>query len=192
MKRSRKLKLGLLGAAAPVLLSACGGDEPRSYTSLQDCLKDPRQDAGLCQTAYDRARAAHLAGAERFPNRALCESQSQMPCEPLGTRTDSSVYIARLAGFEVEPQYRQRSSGSWWQYAAAYAAGSILGGGGGWQQRPVYRDYGNQGWSGGENRSSRPDNSWSSSGGDGGKISTATLSRGGFGGAAAARSSWGG
>lgn len=192
MKRSRKLKLGLLGAA-PILLSACGGDEPRSYTNLQDCLKDPRQNTGLCQAAYDRARAAHLQGAERFPNQALCESQSQMPCDPLGAGADSSVYIPRLAGFQVEPQYRRESSGSWWQYAAAYAAGSILGGrGGGWQQRPIYRDYGNQGWSSGDNRSSRPNNSWSSGGGDGGKISTATLSRGGFGGAAAARSSWGG
>jgi uncharacterized protein YgiB involved in biofilm formation len=68
-----------------------------------------------------------------------------------------------------------------------------------WAPRPLYRtrddwDRGTYSTSGGYTYSSRGGGSSWSSGGDGGsgRISTSTLSRGGFGGSSVARGGWGG
>jgi uncharacterized protein YgiB involved in biofilm formation len=190
MKRSRLLKLTLL-SAAPLALAACRTDDDLVYSNVQDCTKDGRVNAVRCQQSYERARAEHLRNAERYAALAPCEdAYGPGACE----RTGDSLFMARMTGFVVEPPQRQRygsGSSGWWQMALAYGAGALLGRSPSWGPQPIYRVP--SGWNGGSWRdapSERP--SWGGSSRSSGRISTSTLSRGGFGGASAARSSWGG
>lgn len=190
MKRSRALSLSLLGTA-PLALTACRSEEPMYFRTLPECLSDGRVSNGQCQSAYSRALQTHLSSAPRFPTTAACEaSYGPGGCE---IAPGGANWSPRMSGFVVG-MYERR----WFHSPTLYTGGV-------WDQRPLYRtrdDWSSGSWSTGDGRSwggshwsGSSGSSWSKSGDGGsseGKISTSTLSRGGFGGASSARSSWGG
>jgi len=187
VKRSRQLKLSLL-SVAPMVFSACSSEEDLTYESLGDCLKDDKTTPAACSTAYQKANEDHLARSPRFASQGDC------------------------AGQYGNCQYVQSSSGSFWlPLMAGFMAGrwsSNYGSSGrpyidtrgDWSPRPLYRtrddwDRGTYSTSGGYTYQSRKSgSSWGGGGDDNksGRISTSTLSRGGFGGTSMARGGWGG
>jgi len=191
VKRSRKLSLTLLGAA-PVILSACGrGDRELTYETLDECVADGKSTPQACSTAYNEAFRQHLAQAPRFYSPGACETEygNCMRYEQGG----SSFWLPLMAGF---------LAGRW---SAHYGATGrpYLDTYGDWGPRPLYRyrddwDRGTwSSWGGRSTYSSRSSgwgggSSWGSTGGGSGRISTSTLSRGGFGGSSMARGGWGG
>ena len=187
MKRSRQLRLSILGIA-PLVLSACNSEEDLTYQSLDDCLKDTLVKASACSTAYQQAMGQHLAQAPRFYAPGECEDQygNCVRYQQGGT----SFWLPMMAGF---------LAGHWSSSYGSSGRPYVLNTGD-WAPRPLYRtqdDWERGTWSswGGGSYSTRG-SGWGGGGfggGDGsGRISTSTLERGGFGGGAMARGGWGG
>lgn len=190
MKRSRKLSLTLLGAA-PVVLTACGRDATDlTYQTLDECISDGKATAQACSTSYEQALKQHMAQSPRFYDASACESEYG-GCRRY-EQGGSSFWMPLMAGF-LAGRWSSHYGSSGRPYLETY---------GNWAPRPLYRyrdDYDRgtySSWGGGSTYSSRGGwgggSSWSSSGGGSGKISTSTLSRGGFGGSSMARGGWGG
>jgi uncharacterized protein YgiB involved in biofilm formation len=190
MKRSRKLELSLMGVA-PLALSACSpSPENLVYENLSDCYSDPRVTQVACNDAYNRALTEHVRTAPHFASMDQCQAtygpgQCDIRLDPAG----NPYYSPRMNGFMVgrwmPPTY------NW--YGHSYVP-SVIVTGGDWAPRPLYRtasDWNTGGWSTAGGRS-WGGSSEASYGSGGSRISTSTLERGGFGGSASARSSWGG
>ena len=76
MKRSRSIRLVLLGSAGALALSACDGDPGPQTQVFQDeaqCAKS--NDANDCRQALADAREAHRTTAPAFASRETCEAQ---------------------------------------------------------------------------------------------------------------------
>jgi uncharacterized protein YgiB involved in biofilm formation len=185
VKRSRKLRLTLLGAA-PLALSACNHQEDLTYQSLDECLKDTLVKASACSTAYRQAMQQHLAQAPRFYAPGSCEDQygNCVRYQEGG----NSFWLPVMAGF-LAGRWSSNYGSSGRPYVETY---------GDWAPRPLYRtrdDWDRGTWSGSNGGSySQRGSGWSGSWGGGGpgRISTSTLERGGFGGSSMARGGWGG
>ncbi len=189
MKRSRQLKLSLLGVA-PLVLTACGASEEElTYEKLDDCLKEGKATPQVCSTAYNKAMQEHLARSPRFSTRDDCAGQYGN-CQYVQSN-GQSFWLPLMAGF-LAGRWSSSYGNTGRPYLDTYGA---------WSPRPLYRS--RQDWDrntystiGGYSYSDRKSGtSWSSGGGWGskvGKISTSTLSRGGFGGSSIARGGWGG
>lgn len=186
MKRSRKIRLALLGVA-PLAFTACNSQEDLTYENLDECLKDTKVDASACSTSYREAMQQHLARSPRFNDPNSCQSQyGNCTSYQSGGNT---FWLPMMAGF-LAGRWSSNYGSSGRPYVDRY---------GDWAPRPLYRtrdDWDRGTWSGsnGGSYSSRGSGwSGSSGGGDGsGRISTSTLSRGGFGGSSMARGGWGG
>ncbi len=72
MKRSRSVKLVLLGSAA-MALSACGEDPDALFRDAAQCTRV--FDAASCRTAEQQAVAEHVRTAPRFATREACEAE---------------------------------------------------------------------------------------------------------------------
>jgi uncharacterized protein YgiB involved in biofilm formation len=190
VKRSRKLRLTLLGAA-PLVLSACNSQEDLTYESLDECIQDGKITAQACSTSWNKALQDHLAHSPRFVSQDACASEYGN-CAVVQSG-GNSFWFPLMAGF-LAGRWSSHYGSSGRPYVDTY---------GDWAPRPLYRtgdDWDRGTWSsrGGGSYSERGSGwsgsrGWSSSGGgDPGRISTSTLSRGGFGGSSVARGGWGG
>lgn len=186
VKRSRKLRLTLLGAA-PLALSACNHQEDLTYESLDECLKDAKVDASACSTSYRQALQQHLSQSPRFNDPNACQSEygNCVRYQDGG----NSFWLPVMAGF-LAGRWSSSYGSTGRPYVDRY---------GDWAPRPLYRtsdDWDRGTWSGSNGGSySQRGSGWSgpSTGGSGsGRISTSTLERGGFGGSSMARGGWGG
>ncbi|MBM3523538.1 MAG: DUF1190 domain-containing protein [Alphaproteobacteria bacterium] len=76
MKRSRKVRLALLGSASALSLAAC--DEAKDPLAEGGFFRDPVEcarslDRGACEQAFAEARGEHLRSAPAFATREACE-----------------------------------------------------------------------------------------------------------------------
>lgn len=186
MKRSRHLKLSLLGVA-PIVFTACSSEEDLTYDKLDDCIQEGKVTAQVCSTAYNKAMQEHLTRSPRFASADDCAGQYGN-CQYVQSN-GQSFWLPLMAGF-MAGRWSSHYGNTGRPYLDTY---------GQWAPRPLYRtrddwDRGTYSTSGGYTYSSRGGGSSWSSGGDGGsgRISTSTLSRGGFGGSSVARGGWGG
>ena len=191
MKRSRHLQLMLLGTA-PLALVACSS-EPKeqdlTYESLDECISDGKATAPACSTAFREAEQIHVRQSPRYSDQSAC-AQGYGNCTRY-TENGNSFWMPAMVGF----------------LAGRWSAGSNHGGyidtRGSYGYRPLYRtddDRYRGTWStsssGGGTYSARTNSrSWegsSSSGSGSSRISTSSVSRGGFGSSSSARGGWGG
>lgn len=186
VKRSRQLKLSLLGVA-PLVFTACSSEEDLTYDKLEDCIQEGKITVQACSTAYNKANEEHLTRSPRFASQGDCAGQYGN-CQYVQSG-GQSFWLPLMAGF-MAGRWTSNYGNSGRPYVDNY---------GDRRPRPLYRtrddwDRGTYSTSGGNTYSSRSGSSWSS--GDGsnksGRISTSTLSRGGFGGSSVARGGWGG
>ena len=76
MKRSRTIRLALLGSASALALVAC--DEAKDPLADANFFRDPVEcarnlDRAACERAFVEARDEHLRSAPAFGTRAACE-----------------------------------------------------------------------------------------------------------------------
>lgn len=76
MKRSRTIRLALLGSASALALVAC--DEPKDPLADANFFRDPVEcarnlDPAACERGFADARAEHLRSAPAFASREACE-----------------------------------------------------------------------------------------------------------------------
>ncbi len=194
MKRSKQIDLGrmrkqpllqltkLAAAVGGVIaLSGCGSDETAAkiYANIDACRTDNPDDLEGCDAAYQQAVAESAKTAPRYDNASLCEAQFGRCVQ--GQDSGGSWFMPALAGFMVGQMLDGRRDSS-----------------------PVYTGYGRlYGGYYGADGSRYGDFSRNA------RVSTVnvdrdafkpkpkpkvtkTLSRGGFGSTAVAKSSWGG
>jgi uncharacterized protein YgiB involved in biofilm formation len=124
MKKSRSIKLALLGSAS-MALAACGDDGPpddsRFFAETRECAAvygdAPCADAALM------AEETHLVQAPKFALREQCEAEfGDGNCETRQTASGSSFFMPLLMGYMMgnmlsgnrfsQPVYRGRDGGA--------------------------------------------------------------------------------
>ena len=139
MKRSRHLRLVLLGSA-PLLLAGCSHDDSSRegvYTSVDSCTA-ATHDARTCQQAYAEARNQARMEAPRFDSLADCElDYGKQSCQTQESG-GHAVFMPMLTGFllsqalrngqpqgapSTAPAFRDRS-GQWFRAPASCASGA--------------------------------------------------------------------
>lgn len=106
MKRSRSIRLVLLGSVGLIGLAGCDQPDPTASADfIQDsaaCEKTQNPDA--CRQGLVDARARHYREAPRFASRAECETQMgpdncELAPSPTSTTSTSSSSGTRTSGF---------------------------------------------------------------------------------------------
>ncbi|OED42690.1 hypothetical protein ACH42_11875 [Endozoicomonas sp. (ex Bugula neritina AB1)] len=176
MKRSKKLKLALMGIT-PLFLAGCGGSSKESaliYKDVDGCAKDGVLSKDSCQYYYDRSWKKHLADAPRYKDKSSCETDFGSQCQQIS----SGDYIPTLEGFMVQQQRTGSSSSSSFMVLPLYM------GSGGYYRSPSYERMGSSYKQGkvfvDKEKTVKP------------SLKSTTMKRGGFGTRSAARGSWGG
>lgn len=180
MKRSKVLKLAVLGAA-PMLLIGCEEERPALvYESVQACIIAAQLPEQTCREDYAKAEIAHAATAPRYFSNADCQAD-------FGSG---------------QCQQNVQSGGYFMPFMTGYMIASMMQGGasnwqrtpGGHSAQPLYRTAGSATW-----RTADNTQIGSRSGEVTVRKSTAqpptravTMSRSGFGSSASARGGWGG
>lgn len=125
MKRSRSIRLMLLGSASALSLAAC--EEAKDPLAEGSFHRDPvecaqKLDRATCDAAYAEARTEHLKSAPAFASREACE-------EKFGA-ANCSWQEANVSPDQVQEQRQGgASSGSGWfmPLMAGYLIGNVLG-----------------------------------------------------------------
>lgn len=206
MKRSRLVRLALMGST-PFMLAACG-EEPKPgyvYSSVQDCLLQGQLGEAECRAEFDAAQAEHQRTAPRYKSQADCEADfGAQACQAAPQATGGTGwFMPAMAGFLVgqmmnrpglAPQVRpedcrnrpgdaQCRSGGTGTYARAFGS------------QPLYRsrdDWRNFRTAGNHPVAERTGFAYVDADATKPQAAAKAVSRGGFGRAASARSSFGG
>lgn len=101
MKRSKTVKLLLLGAASAFMLG-CEEEKPQQasvFKDVGDCVTSKLMTEDQCKAAFDIAAQEHEKVAPKFDSRALCEQEFGVgQCSP--KQSDSgSVFMPLMTGF---------------------------------------------------------------------------------------------
>ncbi|MGE0744787.1 MAG: DUF1190 domain-containing protein [Rhodospirillales bacterium] len=177
MKRSRHIRLMLVGGAGLISLTACDESpdplkEAKMFVDKQQC--ESQFSPAECDSAYKDSRTAHAASAPRFASKAECEAEfGAANCEQVGqtssssssssTRTSSSSFrssspstssgdaaTGTTTGTTASADGHLGSPGIGSMFIPAmvgYMVGRSMGGQG-LMSQPVYRDTNNTAYSG--------------------------------------------
>lgn len=158
MRKSRVIRLALLGTVGIVGLAGCDNNDPLAgHDVLRDqaeCASKPDPDG--CRTALADARAAHVQTAPRFATREDCETQFGL--NNCGTPTqvlagnDAFAATQPADGSTPAPQQQASGGSSFMPLLMGYMIGRSLGGASPWSRpgaaQPLYRDPSNTAYSG--------------------------------------------
>ena len=173
MKRSKKLKLALMGVT-PLLVTGCNDSSTKTtliYKNVESCVNDGVLDKASCQYYYNRSWTEHLSKAPRYSDKKSCETDFSHQCQEIA----SGEYIPTLEGFMVTREARNSSS---------FTVLPLYLGSGGHYRTPSYDRMGS-GYKQGRVKVKKEKTVKPS-------LKSTTMKRGGFGSRAAARGSWGG
>ncbi len=183
MKRSKSIDLSRMRKTAAVAITAialigCDEEEVTVVSSVEECAQKTKLSSEECQKAYDQAMAESTKAAPKYTSISDCEAEFGMEqCQ--GDAQGYNYYpmmdgfmvgldmVDLVAGYYYHPVYLYHGPSSTMRGRYMTASGDSLG-------RPGQRSYS---VSGSSMRTSTP-------------RSTSTMSRGGFGKAAVARSSY--
>jgi uncharacterized protein YgiB involved in biofilm formation len=178
MKRSKLLKLVVLGSA-PLLLTGCEQErEAIVYESAQACVAAAQIPAEVCQQDYEKALEAHVATAPRYSSVTDCETD-------FGS---GQCYHSSFAGNAFVP------------VMTGYMIASLIQSGSNWQQsanshtsQPLYRTRDSGSWRTADNYKVGDRSGSVSVPASSAQPATraVTMSRSGFGSTASARGGWG-
>jgi uncharacterized protein YgiB involved in biofilm formation len=147
MKKSRSIRLVLLGTASAAVLTACGDSgappkDARYFANAQEC--SATYDDQACRDAKAAADQAHVAQAPRYSRKEECEAQYGVGhCETRETGS-GSFFMPLLMGYMMgnmlggpryaQPVYRDRDDNAVTPGrggGGAYRVGSFSGTGAG-------------------------------------------------------------
>lgn len=150
MKRSRSIRLVLLGSVGLIGLAGCDQSDPLSksdfFTDQAECAKV--KDADSCRQALADARAKHIQTAPAFTSREECEAQfGAENCMETKEQPGQAQSSSSHTSSSSSTTYRS-SGGSWFMpimmgYMMGRGAGAPSG-------QPVYRNTTNTAFSGGK------------------------------------------
>ena len=177
---ARPLLKPLTWAVASITLAACSGgseEEVQVVSSVEDCTASTSLTLAQCEVAYQQALEESARTAPRYTSQAACEAEF---------------------GYD---QCNRTNQGFFMPFMAGYMVSSLLNRGGGYSNNPVYH-YRNRGSSYNDRIMTSDGSVIGRAGQRSYKVSssdlkpkpspTRTVSRGGFGSTASAKSSWGG
>ncbi|OYQ36406.1 hypothetical protein CHU95_04005 [Niveispirillum lacus] len=139
-RRSAHVSTLLVGGAAALMLSGCGGEEvqeteARIFPTVEACQVEfgPQE----CSSAFEQAKQLHLQTTPRFDSAAACEAtMGNGACQPLVLAQPdgsmSSVFVPALMGFMLAKALQPPSQ--------SYGGGYIGGRGGYYYPRPIFID----------------------------------------------------
>jgi uncharacterized protein YgiB involved in biofilm formation len=180
MKRSRTIKLVLIGSTSLLALAGC---DQSDVLTQNDFFADEKQceakfNADACRQALIDARQQHVKTAPAFANREECEAQfgadncmksTEIAVPPTGssaTPTNPNT---------TAPSTQASAGGGWFMpVMMGYMMGRMMGGGLGAQ--PLYRDVDNRAYSG-----NKPIGRFDSASMPPPRAATSSIARGGFG-----------
>lgn len=184
LERMRKASIGrfaarplALGVAAAALVGCAPKEEVKVVKSVEDCVDNTRLDEQQCEAAYKKALIEAERTGPKFRSERLCESEFDN-CQ----QTGGGMWMPLMTGFMVasmldnrdrhygyyNPVYRYSKPHSNYYNRLMTADGEVIG------------RYGRSSYTV-DRSSTRPK-----------PTVTRTVSRGGFGSVASAKSSWGG
>ena len=141
MKRSRSIRLALLGTAGLMSLTACEqADDPLKtgefFANAQAC--EAAQNPQECKASYAQAQEEHVKTAPKFTSREQCEAEF------------GAANCVQTPGQAAPGQTAQAGGGSWFMPAMlGFMMGRMMGGGmGAMGAAPVYRDANNTAYTG--------------------------------------------
>lgn len=193
MRKSRVIRLALLGTVGLVGLTACEENDPLAgHDVLRDqkeCASRPDPDG--CRIALADARAQHVQTAPRFTSREDCETQFGLgncgtPQQILSANDEFSTaqpapQSSPLTGEQAQQQQAQSSGGIFMPMLMGYMIGRTLSGPSPWANRgaaqPLYRDPSNTAYTGNRPLGQLSANRFP----DAPKATPGYVSRGGFG-----------
>ncbi len=127
MKRSRSLKLALMGASA-LSLAACDNPENVAiFESVEQCQNEAGFDRETCEANFKQAEAEHVRVAPKYTSAADCEADfgaAQCEIAPQTTQNGGSVFMPLMMGYMMgsmmsnssrvatQPLYRSRDDRS--------------------------------------------------------------------------------
>ena len=142
MKRSRAIRLALLGTAGLMSLTACEqADDPLKsgdfFANAQAC--ESAHNPQECRASFSQAEQEHAKSAPKFTSREQCEAE-------FGAA--NCVQAPGQTG-QAPGQTAQAGGGSWFMPAMlGFMMGRMMGGGGMMGAAPVYRDANNTAYTG--------------------------------------------
>jgi len=149
MKRTRAIRLALLGTVGLVGLAACDDGNPLGqegfFQTETECAKSNNPDA--CRQAVADARAEHLKTAPAFNSREACEAKFGAENCMETREKPGQVAQATPAVPGAPAAAASEGGGSWFMpMMMGFMMGNMLGG----RSQPVYRDTTNTAYSGGK------------------------------------------
>ena len=168
MKRSRVVRLALLGSASALALAACD-DAKDPLADNKSFFQDPAQcarvyDDATCKTAFSQAQEEHVKTAPRFANREECEAKFGVGnCQWGAVQTGQQASSGGSGGFFMPLMMGYMMGNMMGGSSSAFRSGSSS-----FSSSPVYRDTSNTVYSGSRSLGTT-------------SISAAPASRGGFG-----------
>jgi uncharacterized protein YgiB involved in biofilm formation len=181
MKRSRSIKLVLVGSVSLLALTAC---DQSDVLTQNDFFQDEKQceakfDADACRQALADARQQHVKTAPAFANREECEAQfgaenciksTEIAVPPATGSSATSTTPSTTA-----PTNQASAGGGWFMpVMMGYMMGQMMGGR--MSGQPLYRDTDNRAFSG-----NKPMGRFDSASMPPPRAATSSIARGGFG-----------
>ena len=122
MKRSRALKLSLMGATALTLVACDNSQEVGVFETLDQCIDQAGFTRDVCEANQKQARSEHVRVAPKYTSVSDCETDfGAEKCEAAPQRTTSggSVFMPMMMGYMMgnmlggsrvatQPLYRSR------------------------------------------------------------------------------------
>ncbi|MGE0723481.1 MAG: DUF1190 domain-containing protein [Alphaproteobacteria bacterium] len=187
MKRSRAIRLVLLGSVGLVGLAGCD-DAP---TTSENFFRDPAEcrkvlDAASCDSQFADAKKEHAKTAPRFTSREACEDKfGKENCAPLSSYESAAEGKPGEAKPAQPGQQTAQASGSnfFVPLMLGYLGGQLMGRAGQAAQ-PVYRDRQNTAYTGSRSIGTYSGSRLSASTATNPRVGTSTTQRSGFGGTA--------
>ena len=171
VKRSRSIRLVLIGTVGMTALAGCGTSEDEAAATIfQDEAQCAQQnDPAACRAAFADAQAAHAATAPAFTSREACEAKfGEANCAAAETAPSAQ----QLAEGEGTQASASPGMGFFMPMLLGYTMGNMLSGRG--MAQPVWRDSKNTAFVGGRAAGTIDPGSL-------GKAAPARVTRGGFG-----------
>ncbi len=102
MKRSKSLKLALMGASA-LTLAACDNPENVAvFESVEQCETEAGFDRETCEANFKQAESEHIRVAPKYTSAADCEADfgaAQCEVAPQTTQSGGSVFMPLMMGY---------------------------------------------------------------------------------------------
>ncbi len=170
MKRSRSIRLALLGTVGLVGLAGCDdtpiASEGQFFRDAGECRKV--LDAATCESQFAAAKQEHVKTAPKFATKEQCEAQfGAANCTTAAAPDGQPATPAQTPGQPAaQGQQTAQSSGSgfFMPLMLGYLGGQMMSRMG-QPSQPVYRDAKNTAYAGGSAGAGRSIGNWNPSGG---------------------------